>query len=67
MLTLQEICLIEWVHVQESSGYAIVAEKAYQQQEAVLGRSLWGWASPEYRHYSCAKKVGHRQSITCLP
>lgn len=35
---LQEICPIGWADdTQESLGYTIVAEKAYQQQEAILG------------------------------
>lgn len=34
---LQEICPIGWADdTQESLGYTIVAEKAYQQQEAIL-------------------------------
>ena len=34
---LQEICSIGWANAQESLDYVIVAGKAYQQQEAILG------------------------------
>ena len=34
---LQEIFPIVWDETQESLGYIIVAGKAYQQQEAILG------------------------------
>ena len=34
---LQEIYTIGWADVQESLGYVVVAGKAYQQQEVILG------------------------------
>ena len=44
----QEICPIGWADVQESLGYVIVAGKAYQQREAILGQSLWAHTFPKY-------------------
>lgn len=34
---LQEVCSIGWADAQEPLGYVIVAGKAHQLQEAVLG------------------------------
>ena len=34
---LQEICSIGWADAQESLGYVIVTEKAFQEQEPIMG------------------------------
>lgn len=46
----QEICPIEWADAQDSLGYVIVAEEAYEQWEAILNQSLWNCVSPEHTH-----------------
>jgi hypothetical protein len=34
---LQEICPIGWAYANKSFGYVLMAGRAYQQQEAILG------------------------------
>jgi hypothetical protein len=44
---LQEIVSVGWADAQESLVYVIEAGKGQQQQETILGSTLWGCASPE--------------------
>jgi hypothetical protein len=39
-------------YAQESLGYVIVTGNAYQQQAAILGKSLWGPCISEHTHGS---------------